>query len=40
MGYDAVTIIFDLWSGLIVGYVTKYYTSHSYMPVREIAETQ
>merc|ERR1719401_3231444 len=29
-----------LWSGLIIGYVTEYYTSHSYTPVREIAETQ
>merc|ERR1719401_958607 len=29
-----------LWSGLIIGYVTEYYTSHSYVPVREIAETQ
>merc|ERR1712045_23113 len=29
-----------LWSGLIIGFVTEYYTSHSYKPVREIAETQ
>jgi len=29
-----------LWSGLIIGYITEYYTSHSYTPVREIAETQ
>jgi len=28
------------WSGLIIGFVTEYYTSHSYRPVREIAETQ
>merc|ERR1719217_1085260 len=27
-------------SGLIIGLVTEYYTSHSYRPVREIAETQ
>jgi H(+)-translocating pyrophosphatase len=26
-----------LWSGLIVGYTTEYYTSHSYAPVRELA---
>jgi H+-translocating diphosphatase len=26
-----------LWSGLIIGYVTEYYTSHSYSPVREVA---
>lgn len=28
-----------LWSGLIIGYVTEYYTSHSYTPVREVAES-
>ena len=33
---DAATV----WSGLIIGYVTEYYTSHSYTPVREIAETR
>merc|ERR1712151_157611 len=38
--YCAVSIMLGLWSGLIIGYVTEYYTSHSYMPVREIAETQ
>ena len=26
-----------LWSGLIIGYVTEYYTSHAYKPVREVA---
>lgn len=26
-----------LWTGLIVGYTTEYYTSHSYTPVREVA---
>merc|ERR1712151_693449 len=36
----AVSVMFGLWSGLIIGYVTEYYTSHSYTPVREIAETQ
>merc|ERR1719394_2413989 len=46
-GYEHVTqmsctlsIMLGLWSGLIIGYVTEYYTSHSYIPVREIAETQ
>merc|ERR1719161_1265350 len=29
-----------LWSGLLIGYTTEYYTSHSYTPVREIASTQ
>jgi inorganic pyrophosphatase len=36
----AVSIMLGLWSGLVVGFVTEYYTSHSYSPVREIAETQ
>lgn len=26
-----------LWSGLLIGYTTEYYTSHSYSPVREVA---
>merc|ERR550525_1389236 len=38
--YCAISIMLGLWSGLIIGYVTEYYTSHSYQPVREIAETQ
>merc|ERR1719188_1172457 len=38
--YCAVAINLGLWSGLIIGYVTEYYTSHSYTPVREISETQ
>merc|ERR1711976_413699 len=38
--YCAVSILLGLWSGLIIGYVTEYYTSHSYSPVREISETQ
>merc|ERR1719330_2247144 len=38
--YCAVSIMLGLWSGLIIGYITEYYTSHSYTPVREIAETQ
>jgi len=27
-----------LWSGLLIGLVTEYYTSHSYAPVREVAQ--
>jgi len=38
--YCALSVLLGLWSGLIIGYVTEYYTSHSYSPVREIAETQ
>ena len=30
-------ILCGLWSGLIIGYFTEYMTSHSYKPVREIA---
>merc|ERR1712151_1364379 len=38
--YCAVSIMLGLWSGLVIGFVTEYYTSHSYTPVREISETQ
>mmetsp|Transcript_8154 Transcript_8154/g.17842 ORF Transcript_8154/g.17842 Transcript_8154/m.17842 type:complete len:720 (+) Transcript_8154:87-2246(+) len=38
--YCATSIMMGLWSGLLIGFVTEYYTSHSYAPVREIAETQ
>lgn len=27
-----------LWSGLLIGLITEYYTSHSYTPVREVAQ--
>jgi inorganic pyrophosphatase len=36
----SICILLGLWSGLIIGFTTEYYTSHSYRPVREIAETQ
>merc|ERR1719360_335544 len=36
----ALAVLLGLWSGLIIGYVTEYYTSSTYNPVREIAETQ
>merc|ERR1712137_1130816 len=35
-----IPVWLGLWSGLIIGYTTEYYTSHSYTPVREITETQ
>jgi len=38
--YCALAVNLGLWSGLIIGYVTEYYTSHSYAPVRSIAENQ
>ena len=28
-----------LWAGLIIGFFTEYYTSHSYAPVREVARS-
>jgi H+-translocating diphosphatase len=28
-----------LWSGLLIGYVTEYFTSHQYSPVRDVAES-
>merc|ERR1719491_1195477 len=36
----ATSVMLGLWSGLVIGFVTEYYTSASYTPVREIAETQ
>merc|ERR1719234_504251 len=36
----AISVLMGVWSGLIIGYITGYYTSHSYTPVREISETQ
>merc|ERR1719399_1978331 len=38
--YCSLSICLGLWSGLIIGFVTEYYTSNTYYPVREIAETQ
>ena len=29
--------IAGLWSGCMIGFITEYYTSHSYKPVREVA---
>merc|ERR1719162_2860879 len=36
----AIPCLLGAWAGLAIGFVTEYYTSHSYRPVREIAETQ
>jgi len=30
--------MFGLWSGLLIGLATEYYTSHSYGPTRELAD--
>merc|ERR1712178_190485 len=35
-----IPVWLGLWSGLIIGYTTEYYTSHSYSPVRNIANAQ
>jgi len=32
-------IFVGLWSGLIIGYVTEYYTSNVYKPVQEVADS-
>jgi H(+)-translocating pyrophosphatase len=32
------SVLCGLWSGLLIGYITEYFTSHSYKPVREIAD--
>ncbi len=31
-------VLSGLWGGLIIGYITEYFTSHSYGPVRQIAK--
>lgn len=33
-----ISLLLGLWAGLGIGYITEYYTSHSYRPVREVAE--
>lgn len=33
-----ISLIAGLWSGLLIGYVTEYYTSHTYKPVQEVAD--
>merc|ERR1719499_1588512 len=35
-----ISLLLGLWAGLGIGLVTEYYTSHSYPPVRELAENQ
>lgn len=35
----AICGLCGLWSGLIIGYITEYYTSHSYKPVREVSQS-
>lgn len=33
-----ISVLAGLWSGLLIGFVTEYYTSHAYKPVRKIAQ--
>jgi K(+)-stimulated pyrophosphate-energized sodium pump len=37
-GAVATSILAGLWSGLLIGYITEFFTSHAYKPVREVAE--
>jgi len=34
-----ISVFVGLWGGCIIGFVTEYYTSHSYTPVREVAQS-
>eukprot|EP00948_MAST-09A_sp_MAST-9A-sp1_P001437 g1437.t1 len=34
-----LSICFGLWGGCIIGFITEYYTSHSYEPTREVARS-
>ena len=34
-----ICIASGLWAGLAIGFVTEYYTSHTYRPVRDVAES-
>eukprot|EP01068_Selenidium_serpulae_P014726 Selendium_serpulae@DN6135_c0_g1_i2.p1 len=34
----AIAVNLGLWSGLVIGFVTEYFTSHTYNPVKEIAD--
>ncbi|MBP6217925.1 MAG: V-type H(+)-translocating pyrophosphatase [Oligoflexales bacterium] len=33
-----LSVLSGLWGGLLIGYITEYYTSHSYSPVRQVAD--
>merc|ERR1711871_493506 len=32
-----ISVICGLWGGCLIGFITEYYTSHSYTPVREVS---
>ena len=31
-------VLFGVWAGTIIGFITEYYTSHSYTPTRDVAK--
>jgi len=33
------SIVVGLWGGCLIGFITEYYTSHSYRPTQEVAES-
>merc|ERR1712193_233799 len=35
----AITVTTGLWAGLVIGFITEYYTSNQYQPVQEVAES-
>eukprot|EP01024_Parvocaulis_polyphysoides_P061481 TRINITY_DN6811_c0_g1_i7.p1 TRINITY_DN6811_c0_g1~~TRINITY_DN6811_c0_g1_i7.p1 ORF type:complete len:762 (-),score=165.71 TRINITY_DN6811_c0_g1_i7:308-2593(-) len=37
--YMAICVLVGLWGGLIIGLFTEYFTSNSYVPVKEVAES-
>ena len=32
-----ISVLSGLWSGLLIGFITEFFTSHTYSPVREVA---
>merc|ERR1712195_381292 len=34
-----ICVLCGLWGGCLIGFITEYYTSHSYRPVQEVAES-
>jgi H+-translocating diphosphatase len=34
-----ICVAMGLWAGLLIGYITEYYTSHAYTPVREVSQS-
>merc|ERR1711865_655126 len=34
-----ICVVCGLWGGCLIGFITEYYTSHSYTPVRDVARS-